>query len=43
MYVVLYGCKAWSLILRVFQNRVYRRIFGPRRQEVVGGSRGLHN
>jgi hypothetical protein len=39
--VVLYGCETWSLILReerrlrVFQNRVLRRIFGSRRDEVA--------
>jgi hypothetical protein len=37
--VVLYGCEAWSLIireehrLRLFENRVLRRIFGPRRDD----------
>jgi len=41
--VVLYGCETWSLILReerrlrVFENRVLRRIFGPKRDEVTGG------
>jgi hypothetical protein len=46
--VVLYGCKTWSLTLReehrlrVFENRVLR-IFGPKRDEVTGGSRTLHN
>ena len=40
--VVLYGCETWSLILReerklrVFENTVLRRIFGPRREEVTG-------
>jgi hypothetical protein len=40
--VVLYGYETWSLILReehrlkVFENRVLRRIFGPRRAEVTG-------
>jgi len=40
--VVLYGCETWSLILReerklrVFENMVFRRIFGPRRDEVTG-------
>jgi hypothetical protein len=40
--VVLYGFESWSLILweerrmRVFENRVLRRIFGPRRDEVAG-------
>jgi hypothetical protein len=39
--VVLYGCETWSLILReehrlrVFENRVLKRIFGPKRDEVV--------
>jgi hypothetical protein len=41
--VVLYGSETWSLILRrdhrlkVFENRVLRRIFGQRRDEVTGG------
>jgi hypothetical protein len=40
--VVLYGCEAWSLTareerkLRVFENMVLRRIFGPKRDEVTG-------
>jgi hypothetical protein len=40
--VVLYGCESWSLTLRdehrlrVFENRVLRRIFGPKRDEVTG-------
>jgi len=40
--VVLYGCETWSLTLReerklrVFENMVLRRIFGPRREEVTG-------
>jgi len=47
--VVLYGCEAWSLTLReernlrVFQNMVLGRIFGPRRDEVTGEWRRLHN
>jgi hypothetical protein len=47
--VVLYGCETWSLILseehklRVFENRVLRRIFGPKRGEETGGWRKLHN
>jgi hypothetical protein len=44
--VVLYGCETWSVTLReehrlrVFENRVLRRIFGPKRDEVTedGGS-----
>ena len=46
--VVLYGCEIWSLTmreesrLRVFQNRVLRRIFGPRRDEVIGECRKLY-
>ena len=45
----MYGCEAWSLILReerklrVFENMVLRRIFGPRRDEVTGEWRRLHN
>ena len=47
--VVLYGCETWSLTLReerklrVFQNIVLRRLFGPRRYEVMGEWRTLHN
>jgi hypothetical protein len=47
--VVLYGCKTWFLTLgeehrlRVFENRVLRRMFGPKRDEVTGEWRKLHN
>jgi hypothetical protein len=47
--VVLYGCETWSLTLRkehrlrMFKNRVLRRIFGLKRDEVMGGWRKLHN
>ena len=47
--VVLYGCETWSLTLRdehrlrVFENRVLRRIFGPRNDEATGEWRKLHN
>jgi hypothetical protein len=47
--VVLYGCETWSLTLReehrlrVFENRVLRRIFGPNWDEVAGEWRKLHN
>jgi len=47
--VVLYGCETWSLTLReerklrVFENMVLRRIFGPSRDEVTGEWRRLHN
>jgi hypothetical protein len=47
--VVLYGCEAWFLTLgeehrlRVFENRVLRRIFGPKMDEVTGERRKLHN
>jgi hypothetical protein len=46
--VVLHGREAWSLTLRkehrlrVFEKRVLRRIFGPKRDEVIGGWRELH-
>jgi hypothetical protein len=46
--VFLYGCETWSLILReehrlrVFENRVLRRIFSPKRNEVTGDRRKLH-
>jgi hypothetical protein len=45
--VVLYGCETWSLTLReehrlrVFENRVLGRIFGPKRDEVTGEWRKL--
>ena len=42
MPVVLYGCETWSLTLRVFENRILRRIFGPKRNE-KGEWRRLHN
>ena len=47
--VVLYGFETWSLILReehrlrVFENRVLRRIFGAKRDEVTGEWRKLYN
>jgi hypothetical protein len=47
--VVLYGCEAWSLTLReehrlrVFENRMLKKIFGPKRHEVAGEWRRLHN
>jgi hypothetical protein len=47
--VVLYGSETFSVTLqeehklRVFENRVLRRIFGPKRDEVTGGWRKLHN
>jgi hypothetical protein len=47
--VVLYGCETWSLTLReeyrlrVFENRVLRGIFGPKRDEMTGEWRKLHN
>jgi hypothetical protein len=47
--IVLYGCETWSLTLReehrlrVFENRVLRRIFGLKRDEVKGEWRKLHN
>jgi len=46
--VVLYGCETWSLTLReerrlrVFENTVLRRVFGPKRDEVTGEWRKLH-
>jgi hypothetical protein len=45
----LYGCETWSVTqrkdhrLRVFENRVLRRIFGPMMDEVTGEWRRLHN
>jgi hypothetical protein len=47
--VALHGCETWSLALRelhrlgIFENRVLRRIFGPKRDEVTGEWRKLHN
>jgi len=47
--VVLYGRETWSLTLRdehrlrVFENRVLRRIFRPKRDEVTGEWRKVHN
>jgi len=47
--VVLYGCETWSLTLReecklrVFENRVLRRVLGSKMDEVTGEWRRLHN
>jgi hypothetical protein len=47
--VILYECETWSLTLReehklrVFEKRVLRRIFGPKRDGVTGAWRKLHN
>jgi hypothetical protein len=47
--VVLYGCGTWSLILReehglkVFENEVLRRIFGPKGDEMTGDWRKRYN
>ena len=47
--VVLYGCETWSFILReehrlrVFENKLLRRIFGPKMDEVIGEWRKLCN
>ena len=46
--IVLYGCEIWLLTLReerklrLFENMVLRRIFGPRRDDVTGEWRRLH-
>ena len=48
-FFFFYGCETWSVTLgekhrlRVFENRVLRRIFGPSRDEVTGEWRKLHN
>ena len=47
--VVFYGCETWSFVLReeltlrVFENRVLRRLFGPKRDEITLEWRKLHN
>jgi hypothetical protein len=47
--IVLYGCETWSLTLkeehrlRVFNNRVLRKLSGPKRNKVVREWRRLHN
>ena len=49
LLVVLCGCETWSLTLReehrlrVFEKRLVRRMFGPRREEAMGEWRRLHN
>jgi len=49
LYVVLYGCETWSLTLReerrlsVFENKASRKIFWPKRDEVIGEWKKLHN
>jgi hypothetical protein len=47
--MILYRCETWSLTLReeheqrVFENRMLKRIFGPKRDEATGGWRKLNN
>jgi hypothetical protein len=47
--IVLYGCETWSPTLReerklrVFENRMLRKVFGPKRDKVTGEWRKLHN
>jgi hypothetical protein len=47
--LILYGCENWSLTLReehrqeMFDDRVLRRIFGPKRHDVTGEWRKVHN
>jgi hypothetical protein len=47
--VVLYGCETWSVTLRqvhrlrLFENRVLRKIFGPKRDDVMGERKTLYN
>jgi hypothetical protein len=47
--VVLYGCQTWSLIfrekhrLRVIENRELRKVFGPKRDEIIGEWRRIQN
>jgi hypothetical protein len=43
LYIYLFMVYLMMLRLRVFKNRVLRRIFGPKRDEVTGGWRKLHN
>jgi hypothetical protein len=49
LLVFFYGCETWSLTLReehrlrMFENRVLRRLFGPKRDEVTGEWRKLHH
>jgi len=49
LFVFFYGCETWSLTLReegrltVFENRVLRRIFGPKRDEETREERRLYN
>jgi hypothetical protein len=49
VYLILYGCETWSLTLkeerrlRVFKDRVLRRVFGPKWDEVAGEWRKLRN
>jgi hypothetical protein len=48
-HCVLYGCETWSLALReehrlrVFENRVLRRIFGPKRDKEIGEWKKLYS
>ena len=46
---MLYGCETWTLTLReekrvqIFENKVLRKIFGPKRDDQTGKWRGLYN
>jgi hypothetical protein len=41
---VLYGCETWSIMLREEHRlRVFENKFGPKREEVIGGWRKVHN
>jgi hypothetical protein len=42
LLVVLYGCETW-LLARLFENRVLRKVLGPKKDEVVGRWRKVHN
>jgi hypothetical protein len=47
--LILYGCETWSVTLgeerrlKAFENRVLRRIFGPKEKKITAGWRKLHN
>jgi hypothetical protein len=49
LFALLYGCESWSLTsreeyrLKVFESRVMKIISGPKRDEIIGRWRKLHN
>jgi hypothetical protein len=43
IHLMLYGSETWSLTLRVFEDKLQGRIFGPKREEGTGNRKKLHD